>query len=89
MKIDDLTGSEARQLLSDIADRLSIGQAVRRPDVILCIIDNVVRREACLSKIEDFHTQMEVDESGNEIESFLLRWGETPDQYIETYKAML
>lgn len=89
MKIDDMTGSEARQLLSEIADKLSIGKAVRRPDVILYIIDNAVRREACLSKIEEFHTQIDVDESGNEIESFLLRWGEPPDQYIETYKAML
>lgn len=90
-KIDEMTEREAKDLLNKIADCSHIGGKARTASTILTNVENAARRSSCLSMIESFHTV--IDEDGNEndgvFECCALNWGEEPEQYIETYKAVI
>lgn len=89
--IEAMSEVEAKRLLNEIADRFSIGEFARSPSTILTNLDNSLRRERCLSMIEAHHTETVPDEDGlgEDAEVSLLNWGESPENYIETYKAVL
>ena len=80
---------EAQQMLNEIYDRFSIGLEVRTASTLLTNLDNVIRRSNCLSSIEAHHTSIVMDDDGEEYEEQLLNWGETPEDYISTYKTVL
>ena len=80
---------EAQPLLNKIYDSFSIGNQVRTASTLLTNLDNVIRRSRCLSSIEAHHTSTAVDDDGEEFEDSQLNWGENPDEYISTYKAVL
>ena len=87
--IDEMTEHEAKELLNDICNRFSIGGKARSRGVVLANVENAFRRSQCLSKIEQHHTITELDDDGEEMENSLLNWGETPEQYIATYRGIL
>jgi hypothetical protein len=85
---------EAETLIEEICDRFGIGSSARSRSTILANIDNCIRRERCLGKIEDY-LSVEVpgeDENGDptdpEPES-LLNWGDDPEQYIERFQSIV
>lgn len=81
---------QAEKLISELADKLGIGsEASAYPEVILSNVSNAVRRSACLSEIERYHTVKKEDEDGEEIDEQLLNWGESPERYIKTYKVVV
>lgn len=80
---------QAEATVSNIADRLGIGSEARTPEEILSSVSNAVRRSACLSEIERYHTVKKEDEDGEEIDEQLLNWGESPERYIKTYKVVV
>ena len=83
-KIDDMTERESKSLLNDICNELQIGGAARCDGLILTNLRNSIRRSECLWLIENHLTIMEDGE-----ESSRLNWGETPEQYIETFKKAI
>jgi len=87
--INEMSDSEARQLVNDIANLFNIGENVRNAAVLLVNIKNASRRSDCLSKIESYHTVFDTDDDSGEYEEALLNWGESPEKYIETYKDMI
>jgi hypothetical protein len=80
---------QAENLVSELADKLGIGSEARTPEVILSNVENAVRRSACLSQIEHFHTYRMEDEEGEESEEQLLNWGDSPEDYIKNYKVVV
>jgi hypothetical protein len=80
---------QAERTIKEVADALGIGEQARTPAVILANIENATRRSRCLSLIEAHHTITVLDDDGEEMPDQLLNWGEDPEQYIETYRAML
>jgi hypothetical protein len=81
---------QAEHTLNEIADTLGIGKQVRTPTALLANIENATRRSRCLSMIEAHHTITVLDDDdGEEMEEQLLNWGEEPEQYIETYRAVV
>lgn len=80
---------QAENLVSEVASRLGIGTEARKPEVILSNLKQVVRRSACLSQIENYHTIKIEDDDGEEIEEQLLIWGDTPEDYIKAYKVVV
>lgn len=87
--IADMTESEAKALLNEIADKFSIGSKARTGPTILANFENTLRRERCLSMIERHHTVTVFDEDGEELRDCLLNWGENPEQYIRTYRSII
>jgi hypothetical protein len=75
------------ETLAKICDLLGIGAAARTEGVILTNIENALRRSDCLSRIEAYHSVTD-GEPGDECEVSLLRWGESPDEYIARYKTI-
>lgn len=86
--IDEMTEREAKSILNDICHLFKIGSRARTKSTILTNIENVSRREKCLSKIEHHLTATFTDEDGEKHEDQLLNWGENPDQYLETFKKV-
>lgn len=80
---------KAERLLKDIGDALGIGEQARTPDTILFNVKNAVRRSRCLSLIEEHHTILVKDDDGDDMPEQLLSWGEDPEKYIETYRAVI
>lgn len=78
----------AERTLGEVAGRLGIGEKARTASTILTNVENAARRSRCLSMIESHHTITVLDDDGEEMEEQLLNWGEEPDQYIETYRAV-
>lgn len=88
-RIDEMTEREAKSLLSDICHIFHIGGISRTPSTILTNVENSYRRCDCLSRIENHLTTFEPgDETEAGIEVSLLNWGESPEQYIETFKKV-
>lgn len=87
--LDGMTEREAKSLLNDICCLLKIGGAARKSSVILQNIENAIRRSNCLSRIENHHTIVVLDDDNEEMEEQLLNWGESPEKYIKTYKAVI
>lgn len=79
----------AEQTLGKIADTFGIGDQARSAGTILANVENSARRSRCLSLIEAHHTITVLDDDGEEMEEQLLNWGEEPEQYIETYRAVV
>lgn len=79
---------KAERLLKDIGDALGIGEQARTPDTILFNVKNAIRRSRCLSLIEEHHTTFVKDDDGDDMPEQLLNWGEDPEKYIETYRAV-
>lgn len=86
--IDRMTESEAKSLLNDICSALQIGGQVRNQSVVMTNIKNAIRRSDCLSRIENLYTKTEVDESGEEAEVSLLRWGQNPAEYEANFREV-
>lgn len=80
---------QAERTLSDVANTFGIGEQARTPGVILANVENAVRRSRCLGMIEAHHTVTVLGDDGEEMEEQLLNWGEDPEQYIETYRAVM
>jgi len=77
------------ELIDQICDIFGIGSAVRTPSTILANVQNAARRSLCLNEIEAYHSVVETDEDGDEIEECVLMWGDDPWQYIERYKELM
>ena len=86
--IEEMTEQQAKALLHTVADIFSIGASARTQVTILTNIKNAARRSNCLFLIEKYHTIIVADDDGEECEESRLNWGEEPEQYIATYKAM-
>lgn len=88
-EIDEMTEEAAKELLNDICACFSIGGQARSYSVVMANVKNSKRRSECLSKIEQHHTITKLDDDGEEMEDSLLNWGESPEQYIATYRNIL
>lgn len=59
-------------------------------NTMLTNLKNMNRRSSCLSFIENYLTREEVcDETGEKYDSELLRWGESPEEYLERFKKIV
>lgn len=87
--IDGMTEREAKHLLNDISALFSIGGKAATAPTILENVKNARRRSRCLSMIENYHVTTEIDDDGEEYDEQLLNWGESPAQYLKTYKRVL
>ena len=80
--------AERNKLVESICDIFGAGTLVST-DAILTNIQNARRRSECLSRIESYHSTMELDDDGEEYKTSLLNWGESPEQYLDTYKSVI
>lgn len=87
--IGRMNENELRGLLNEICDVFSIGDSARSSRLILANVKHASRRSGCLSMIENYHTITVENEDGEETPEQLLSWGESPTEYIETYKDIL
>lgn len=84
--------SDLTKFESDVLEALGLGDYT--PDswksVALTCLGNAVRRSECLSRIENYMVEIVQDDEDEEpAEESLLRWGQEPDEYIETFKVAL
>lgn len=86
--IDRMSESEAKSLLNDICNEFRIGGQARTQSVVMTNLKNTIRRSRCLDRIENLYTKTEVDESGEEAEVSLLRWGQDPEEYEDTFREV-
>lgn len=90
MIVDQMQEEDLRTLLTEVCDKLGIGKLVRNRTTIITNIENGRRRSACLSRIENIHTEMVDDEdTGEPEEHSLLDWGHEPDQYEARYREVI
>lgn len=87
--IDDMEESEAKALLNEICAGHSIGGRARTASTILENIRNSLRRSSCLGMIEAYVNETVTDDDGSEHVESKLNWGESPEQYIETFKSAI
>lgn len=89
--IDEMSESEAKDLLNKISVVFHIGTAARSAETLLGNAENASRRSKCLGLIEEYHSVTKPDEEadGEEYSESLLNWGEEPEKYIETYKKVV
>jgi hypothetical protein len=85
---------QLRYAFDAICDAFQIGSAARSLNVVMANIENVQRREKCLSAIErEFFTVAtppDPDEGDDEPgEECVLRWGAEPADYVEQFRAAL
>lgn len=82
------------KLRDELSDLFKIGSACRTAIVIMANVENVHRREKCLTAVERefFMRPGEPDEDDPEapIEpDCVLNWGAAPDQYVQDFRAAL
>lgn len=87
--IENMNEQQMLALLIKVSDICEIGQLARTRDTIIANIENAVRRSKCLGAIEAYHVVIVNDDDGEPMEDQLLNWGEDPEQYIKTYKAVI
>ena len=87
-KIDEMTETEAKELLNYICSAFGMGGKARNHSVVMTHVENSVRRSDCLSRIEDIYMQNEIDDEGEEVEIQLLDWGQNPDEYEATFRKV-
>ena len=87
-KIDEMTESEAKDILNEVCAAFKIGGAVRTKSTIMANISNSIRRGQCLTLVETLYTEIEHDENDEEVEVSLLRWGEEPSEYLERFRKV-
>lgn len=90
MQIDQMTEQELRKTLHKISDVFGIGSAARTASTIIANATNASRRSDCLSRIERIHVVVETDEeTGEQIESSALNWGDCPEAYEQRYRSLV
>lgn len=86
-------------VLPDVGEILGIGESARSMSVIKTNINNMQRRSACLSAIEnEFFTitktccaddDCEPGDEGTEYTECLLNWADEPSEYVERFRSAL
>lgn len=79
------------QILKAVYEEFGIGRHTQNKQTVLENVRNAVRRSWCLTKIESFLSRtITIEEDGEEFEEeeSLLNWGESPEEYIKTFKAV-
>lgn len=69
-----------------IRQAFGIGKGAFNQSVLMKCVSNVLRRNSCLSGIENYLTEMEIDEDGEAQSVPILNWGEEPDAYITRFR---
>lgn len=80
--------------LTPVFDALQIGSAARTPAILLANVQNLIRREHCLSALERTFFTVQTppepcegeDEPG---EDCLLNWGHEPENYLKAFREAL
>lgn len=88
------TAGAAQSTLDKICDLFGIGSLARSESTILANVCNVIRREKCLSAVENefFMVPAEPDEDFPDEdpgEECLLGWGRDPEQYVDQFRAAI
>ncbi|MDW9232920.1 hypothetical protein C7S15_8907 (plasmid) [Burkholderia cepacia] len=83
--------ADARADLARVYAAFGIGEKARTIETLLLNIGNVTRRSECLWGIEKlFRYEVPADDCpGEMIEECDLNWGQSPAEYLETFKAAL
>lgn len=81
--------AESLSDMQSIYDLFNVGENSREMWILLPNIENLIRRAACLSEIEQrFFTATEKTDEGD-MEVCLLNWGDEPDQYAMRFALAL
>lgn len=77
-----------------VFDALGIGTGARTPETLLANVQNLLRREQCLSALERtfFTVQTPPDPAEDQDEpgeDCLLNWGHEPDNYVQAFREAL